>query len=118
PHAPSAATEVSEQQARRACNHPCGAASRPSPCLRPALFGFMLALPSGRRAWRIGWNVSSSALREGKARMHQDETSGAIRHVALLGNYLPRRCGIATFTTDLATAISQEFTGITCGVVA
>lgn len=50
--------------------------------------------------------------------MHQDEGSATIRHIALLGNYMPRRCGIATFTTDLADAISGEFTGIDCGVVA
>ena len=29
--------------------------------------------------------------------------------VAVLGNYLPRQCGIATFTTDLCDAISAEF---------
>lgn len=29
--------------------------------------------------------------------------------VAILGNYLPRQCGIATFTTDLCDAISAEF---------
>jgi glycosyltransferase involved in cell wall biosynthesis len=29
--------------------------------------------------------------------------------VAVIGNYLPRHCGIATFTTDLCEAISTEF---------
>ncbi|MGC2297806.1 MAG: glycosyltransferase family 4 protein, partial [Acidobacteriaceae bacterium] len=29
--------------------------------------------------------------------------------VAFIGNYLPRQCGIATFTTDLCTAIASEF---------
>jgi glycosyltransferase involved in cell wall biosynthesis len=29
--------------------------------------------------------------------------------VAVIGNYLPRRCGIATFTTDLCDAIHAEF---------
>src|SRR6266478_1727672 len=29
--------------------------------------------------------------------------------VAVIGNYLPRRCGIATFTTDLCEAISAEY---------
>jgi glycosyltransferase involved in cell wall biosynthesis len=29
--------------------------------------------------------------------------------VAIIGNYLPRQCGIATFTTDLCDAISAEF---------
>jgi glycosyltransferase involved in cell wall biosynthesis len=29
--------------------------------------------------------------------------------IAFVGNYLPRECGIATFTTDLCTAIAAEF---------
>ena len=29
--------------------------------------------------------------------------------IAVVGNYLPRRCGIATFTTDLCDAIHAEF---------
>jgi glycosyltransferase involved in cell wall biosynthesis len=31
--------------------------------------------------------------------------------IAFIGNYLPRRCGIATFTTDLCTALAAEFGG-------
>jgi len=29
--------------------------------------------------------------------------------IAFVGNYLPRQCGIATFTTDLCTALGNEF---------
>ncbi len=29
--------------------------------------------------------------------------------IAFIGNYLPRRCGIATFTTDLCTAVGVEY---------
>jgi glycosyltransferase involved in cell wall biosynthesis len=29
--------------------------------------------------------------------------------IALVGNYLPRKCGIATFTTDLCTALASEY---------
>jgi glycosyltransferase involved in cell wall biosynthesis len=29
--------------------------------------------------------------------------------IAVIGNYLPRQCGIATFTTDLCSALSAEF---------
>src|SRR5271168_5121405 len=29
--------------------------------------------------------------------------------IAVIGNYLPRQCGIATFTTDLCSAISEEY---------
>jgi hypothetical protein len=28
--------------------------------------------------------------------------------IAVIGNYLPRQCGIATFTTDLCDAIGAE----------
>lgn len=58
---------------------------------------------------------------------HSDESSGAVHpvcssstpesdvglslptRIALIGNYLPRRCGIATFTTDLNNALAAEF---------
>ena len=30
-----------------------------------------------------------------------------LRRIAFIGNSLPRRCGIATFTTDLQQAISD-----------
>lgn len=29
--------------------------------------------------------------------------------IGVIGNYLPRQCGIATFTTDLCTAIATEY---------
>src|ERR1700760_371792 len=29
--------------------------------------------------------------------------------IAFVGNYLPRECGIATFTTDLCNALTEEF---------
>lgn len=40
-----------------------------------------------------------------------------IRKVAFLGDYLPRKCGIATFTTDLCRAVAAEFPAIQCLVV-
>jgi len=40
------------------------------------------------------------------------------RRIAMLGNHLPRRCGIATFTTDLSGAIAAEFSNADCLVVA
>lgn len=38
--------------------------------------------------------------------------------VTFLGDYLPRKCGIATFTTDLRCAIAAEFPALRCPVVA
>ena len=37
-----------------------------------------------------------------------------IKKIAFLGDYLPRKCGIATFTHDLRTAIASEYPRIDC----
>src|ERR1051325_3603058 len=41
----------------------------------------------------------------------------AIRKIAFLGDYLPRKCGIATFTSDLRCAVAAEFLELQCLVV-
>jgi hypothetical protein len=41
-----------------------------------------------------------------------------IKSVAVIGNYLPRQCGIATFTTDLVEGLSVEAPDINCWAVA
>ena len=40
------------------------------------------------------------------------EPSSLPQRVAVIGNHLPRQCGIATFTTDLCDALEAEFTSI------
>jgi glycosyltransferase involved in cell wall biosynthesis len=45
------------------------------------------------------------------------EKSSNIRKVVFLGDYLPRKCGIATFTTDLRCAVAAAFPAIQCPVV-
>jgi glycosyltransferase involved in cell wall biosynthesis len=42
----------------------------------------------------------------------------SIRRVAILGNHLPRQCGIATFTTDLGDAIASIGSDLDCFVLA
>jgi len=37
-----------------------------------------------------------------------------IIRIGFIGNYLPRQCGIATFTTDLCEAIATEYDRTTC----
>jgi glycosyltransferase involved in cell wall biosynthesis len=37
-----------------------------------------------------------------------EQTGTMIRTVAVIGNYLPRQCGIATYTTDLCTALAAR----------
>ena len=41
-----------------------------------------------------------------------------IKSVAVIGNYLPRQCGIATFTMDLVEGLSAEAPDINCWTVA
>jgi hypothetical protein len=50
--------------------------------------------------------------------VHVPYKSDQLTTIALIGNYLPRRCGIATFTTDLLEAISAEAPGTHCWSVA
>jgi glycosyltransferase involved in cell wall biosynthesis len=45
------------------------------------------------------------------------QSASDIRKVAFLGDYLPRKCGIATFTTDLRCAVAAEFPEMQCLVV-
>jgi hypothetical protein len=46
--------------------------------------------------------------------MEYSSTDSKINRIAFIGNYLPRQCGIATFTTDLCEAIAAEYTGTKC----
>jgi hypothetical protein len=41
-----------------------------------------------------------------------------MKRLAVLGNHLPRHCGIATFTTHLADALSTSLPEADCWVLA
>lgn len=41
-----------------------------------------------------------------------------LNSLVFFGNYLPRQCGIATFTTDLCEAVAQEAVDVDCYAVA
>ncbi len=43
--------------------------------------------------------------------------SSDVRKIAFIGDYLPRKCGIATFTHDLCTSTATQFPGADCFVV-
>jgi hypothetical protein len=47
------------------------------------------------------------AVRDAKARRSLPSLPLPTR-IAFVGNYLPRQCGIATFTTDLCTALAAN----------
>jgi len=46
--------------------------------------------------------------------MDRDSTNSIPNRIAFIGNYLPRQCGIATFTTDLCEAIAAQYHQTTC----
>jgi glycosyltransferase involved in cell wall biosynthesis len=46
--------------------------------------------------------------------MTNKSTNSMLNRIAFIGNYLPRQCGIATFTTDLCEAIAAQNRQTTC----
>jgi glycosyltransferase involved in cell wall biosynthesis len=51
--------------------------------------------------------------------LHEAPVAGSqIRRIALIGNFQPRRCGIATFTTDTFNALTTRFPGLAVDVYA
>lgn len=46
--------------------------------------------------------------------MEHNSTHSTMNRMGFIGNYVPRQCGIATFTTDLYEAIAAEYSDTTC----
>src|SRR5512143_548848 len=46
--------------------------------------------------------------------MEHNSNHSPLNRIAFIGNYLPRQCGIATFTTDLCEAIAAEHNDKAC----
>lgn len=46
--------------------------------------------------------------------MNKGTTDSTFNRIAFVGNYLPRQCGIATFTTDLCEAVGSAFQQTSC----
>jgi glycosyltransferase involved in cell wall biosynthesis len=46
--------------------------------------------------------------------MNHSLTNPTLNRIAFIGNYLPRQCGIAIFTTDLCEAIAAQYSQKTC----
>jgi hypothetical protein len=47
-------------------------------------------------------------VRKRKAIVPDQQLHSRVTRVAVIGNYIPRRCGIATFATDLAESLAAE----------
>ena len=67
-------------------------------------------------AWPI-MEIVSAGESTHAARNRFMQHPSAIRKVAFPGDYLPRKCGIPAFTTDLRCAVAVEFTAMQCLVV-
>jgi glycosyltransferase involved in cell wall biosynthesis len=46
--------------------------------------------------------------------MDHSSSDSKLDRIAFIGNYIPRHCGIATFTTDLCEAIAAQYSQTTC----
>ena len=67
--------------------------------------------------------MSCPAMRSSQSQAGRTETAASLpialkanrlplpTRIAIVGNYLPRECGIATFTTDLCNALAAEYGG-------
>src|SRR5579862_7503493 len=47
----------------------------------------------------------------------EPEHKETLSRIAVIGDYLPRRCGIATFTTDLCEALAAQYPEASCFAV-
>src|SRR4051794_39486701 len=72
--------------------------------------------PAERRHRALAHDDAPAPRRRTGGRLMPEETG--IRRVAMLGNHLPRQCGIATFTTHLSEAIASAAPDLDCFVLA
>lgn len=50
--------------------------------------------------------------------MNQAVAQESVKHIALIGNFLPRKCGLATFTTDTYNALKSRYPDLAVDVYA
>ncbi len=50
--------------------------------------------------------------------MNQSVANPSVNHIALIGNFLPRKCGLATFTTDTYNAMTSRYPDLKVDVYA
>ena len=69
---------------------------------------------AARRVVHSGWEVLETS--DQVCIPHMKRIS-EIQKIAFVGDYLPRKCGIATFTYDLCTSVATQYPGSDCFVV-
>lgn len=74
------------------------------------------------RRWRQSllawWLIAPFATSISGDLVIESQSCGALQRVALVGNHLPRMCGIATFTSDLAHELAEQLPQAECFVLA
>src|SRR5208283_4690382 len=97
------------------CPGPPFAWRQPDFGLRPSGFG----RSSGDFAWSTNERKLGLVGPIGKRAEHQpvSEKTPQIGKIAFLGDYPPRKCGIATFTSDLLSAIAAGYPDTHCFAV-
>ena len=68
-----------------------------------------MSVPNSTRPKPLLQIVAPRPLLQGDAAPRLQSKPSLPSRIAVIGNYLPRQCGIATFTTDLCSAISAEY---------
>ena len=62
----------------------------------------------------MAWLLRVSIEKEKCMDVKNTSSNGVIKRIAFVGNYLPRQCGIATFTTDLCEAFASAYAETSC----
>src|SRR5579872_5819969 len=61
--------------------------------------------------------AATAMTKKGRRWVQVVKTASSIRTIAFLGDYLPRKCGIATFTSDLLGAVAARHPRSRCFAV-
>src|SRR3982751_559377 len=70
----------------------------------------MLPMTGGYYARILCYSVAQGNYSGRPKRGHMpQETRIPAQNIAVIGNYSPRRCGIATYTTDLCEALASQY---------
>jgi glycosyltransferase involved in cell wall biosynthesis len=78
------------------------------------VYGTKTIATASLRSWAKRQQKRKLVSRKEMSVMGHKSTNSILNRIAFIGNYLPRQCGIATFTTDLCEAIAAQYRQTTC----